>query len=395
MAFHTGIGFSQKLNTKEAAIEAAEQAKLLLQQKKVDLAVVFSTIHYSSQEFLVLIKDILGTNQIVGCSTAGILTSNLIATRGISVVALTSDDVHFAIGCIDNITSQDLRMAGNSLAKNVTEHYGQHRRQAFVFFSDGVLTDSSVILKGIQDVFGNAFPIIGAGSCDDFHFKQSHQFCREKTMNNGACGFLIGGHTTIGLGTRHGWKPLGKPRFVDRVEHNVIKTIDGKPAASIYQEYFGEKANNLRSTRLGQMSILYPLGIYLPGEDEYLLRNAVSILADGSIVCQGEIPREAEVHIMLSNKESCIQATMDAAMQAQNNLKGTEPKLVIIFESLARHKLLGRAAFQEIKAIKEVFGYTAPLIGIYTYGEICPTRSLEDIDKMHVQNESITILALG
>ena len=143
------------------------------------------------------------------------------------------------------------------------------------------------------------------------------------------------------------------------------------------------------------MAILYPLGIYLPEDNEYLLRNAIDILDDGSIVCQGEVPEGSEVHIMLGNKESCKQAARKAALEARESLKGRDPQFVLIFESLARNKLLGRGAFQEIQLIKEILGNKTPLLGMYSYGEIAPFNSLQHIKKTHLQNASIVILAIG
>lgn len=205
----------------------------------------------------------------------------------------------------------------------------------------------------------------------------------------------MGGHMSVGVGNHHGWRPLGKPRTIDQAERNIIKTIDGKRAYSIYEEYFGEESHGLRAHQLGQMALLYPLGIFVEGSKGYLLRNAIDIQEDGSIVCQGDIPEGAEVHMMIGNKDSCKQAAQKAAQEAQQNLLGKQPKLVIIIESMARLKLLGRSAYQEILKIREIFGLKVPIIGMYANGEICPLQSTEKFKHPHVQNESIIILAIS
>ena len=251
------------------------------------------------------------------------------------------------------------------------------------------------MIKGLQDVFGTIFPIIGAGSSDDFHFTKTYQYCQDKFLTKGTVGVLIGGQVHLGIGNKHGWKPLGKPRIVDKVDGHIIKTIDGKKASALYEEYFGEEAKALRSTQLSHMAILYPLGVYIEDENEYLLRNAIDILNDGSIVCHGEVPEGSEVHLMIGNKDSCKQAAIYAALQAKEALQGKIPKVVIIFESLARHKLLGRGAFKEVQMIKEVLGQEVPIIGMYSYGEISPFHSSKNIHKTHLQNESVVLIALG
>jgi len=221
------------------------------------------------------------------------------------------------------------------------------------------------------------------------------QIFQNNVLTNAATGLIIGGNANIGIGCYHGWRPLGKPRIIDKAEGNVINIISGKKASSLYQEYFGEDFKNLHSNRFDQASILYPLGIFVEGSHEYLLRNAIRVRDDGSIVCQGEVPQGAEVHIMIGNKESCKQAAISAAEDAKKNLLGKEPKLIIIFESMARLKLLGRVAFEEIENITEIFGTQVPLIGMYANGEISPFQTIEKFKKPYLLNESIVILAIG
>lgn len=394
MPTHIGVGFSQHIDPANAALEAAAQAKTQARHE-ADLVIVFSTIHYNPEQFLPSIQQVLYGAKIIGCSTAGVITPQQIGMRGIAILAINSDDTKFATACVENVLHQEMRQVGSTLARQAISGFGQHHRKAFVYFADGLLNDNAAIVKGLQEVFGTVFPIVGAGSSDDFHFQQTYQFCDNKVMTHAVTGFLMGGKLNIGLGTRHGWRPLGKPRTIDKAVGNVIQKIDGKAAATIYDEYFGKEASSLRNTKLGQMAILYPLGIFIEGEREYLLRNAIHIQSDGSIICQGEVPQGAEVHIMLSNKDHCIQSAVDAALEAQRNLAGKRPQCVIILESLARQKLLGRAMTKEIETIKEIFGPSTPTIGMYCYGEICPSQTLTEKSIIHLQNESIVILAIG
>ena len=133
----------------------------------------------------------------------------------------------------------------------------------------------------------------------------------------------------------------------------------------------------------------------MEGSNEYLLRNAVDILPDGGIVCQGDVPEESEVHIMIGGKDACKQAAYEAAQEAYESLLGKEAQLVIVIESMSRLKLLGRMAIDEIYRIKEIFGGNVPIIGMYANGEISPFQTLEKVKKPHLQNESIVVLAIG
>lgn len=402
MFTHVGIGFSRNINDEKAAAEAAAQAGAGIPSKEITFALVLSTIHYDPHKTLPVLRSVLGTAKLIGTSTAGIILSKSIETRGIAVLAIASDEIQFGTGCVENIHTLETPQAGTQLAQNCLRDFGPHGRHIFMFFADSRLKNISPLLKSVQEILGNIFPVIGAGSCDDFHFKDAFQICADKALRNSAAGIIMGGHMEIGVGSRHGWRPLGKPRTIDETDGNVIKSIDGKWACHIYEEYFGDEARGLRLGRLGQMAVLYPLGIFMEGSKQYLLRNAVDIRQDGSIVCQGDIPAGAEVHIMIGNKDSCKQAAFEAAREAQQNLLGKPPRLVIILESMARLKLLGRTAYQEVLKIREVFGLKVPMIGMYANGEICPMESVstfylspEKFKKPLLQNESIVVLAVA
>ncbi|MCK5178452.1 MAG: FIST C-terminal domain-containing protein, partial [Candidatus Omnitrophica bacterium] len=98
---------------------------------------------------------------------------------------------------------------------------------------------------------------------------------------------------------------------------------------------------------------------------------------------------------MISNKDSCKQAAIDAAEEVKKGLLGKKPKLILIFESMARLKLLGRMAFEEIENIKHIFGESVPIIGMYSNGEICPFQTVEKFKKPYLLNESIVVIAIS
>lgn len=390
-----GIGFSRHLDSQQAAREAALQAKTGLRMTNAAWAMLLCTGHYDPHKIIPVVNETLRNPRLSGCSTAGIILPGSIEARGVAVLAIASDEMKFGDGFVEHIDAMSPPDIGTELAKRCLNDFGAHGRQVFVFFVDSRLENISPLLKSIQGTLGNIFPVVGAGSCNRILGKNTFKFSRDRVLTNAVSGVIMGGHMSVGVGSQHGWRPLGKPRVISGATGNIIESIDGKPAYGIYEEYFGQEAAQLRGRQSGQMSILYPLGIFIEESRNYLLRNAVDIRSDGSIVCQGDIPKGSRIHLMIGNKESCKQAARTAAEEAHQNLLGKEPKLIIVLESMSRLKLLGRMAFQEIVRIKEVFGARVPVIGMYADGEISPMQSAERFKRPHLQNESITVLAIG
>ncbi len=395
MSVKAGIGFSRNLKIEEAAREAAVRAIEVVGKDKIDLAIVISTIDYAPEKTVPVVRDILSPQRLLGCSTAGIILSNSVETQGIAVLVIVSDSIKIGIGDVDGVSDGNVYDSGITLARRCLTDFGKYNRKAIVLFVDGSLKNNTPLITGIQDIFGNVFPVIGGSSSDTFRFSSTFQIFQDRVYNHSALGLLLGGSMDIGIGTGHGWRPLGKPRIINEAKGNIIKKIDGKMAADLYEQYLGDESSSLYSNNLSQMAILYPLGILVGEKNEYLLRNAVDILADGSIVCQGDVPEGAEVHIMIGNKESCKNASLEAAEQAKQALGGKSPVLVVIFESIARLKLLGRAAYQEVELIKRVFGDDVSIIGMYSNGEFCPFESVGEFKRPSFQNESIVVAAFA
>lgn len=394
MSTQIGIGFSQKPNTIAATQEAAIQAKRQAQSQVFDFVLVFATIQYVPTEIIHTLRQNFKKAKIIGCSTAGVILPERIEHQGIVCLAIKSTVIKFGTGAIQNISNKDPLEAGKELAKSVTTDFGYDRRQALLVLANGLSQNTTGIIDGLREALGPTLPFIGASSCDDFQFSRSFHIFQDGLLNDGCIALLLGRQLRMGLGIKHGWNPLGKPRYIDESHGNIIKKIEGKRAIHIYEEYFGKEARNLNTKILSRMAMLYPLGIYIETEGVYLLRYVLDVLEDGSLVCQGDIPQNCEAHIMIGNKDSYKQAAAEAAQEALHSLLGKTPNVFLIFESLTRNKLLGKSALLEVQIIRETLGYTTPMLGMYSFGEISPLKSYDFLAPSFLQNNMISIFAM-
>ena len=393
MSTYIGIGFSKDPDTTKAALDASEQAKKSLHSSNIDIAIVLNTAHYDPSQFIPIINEQINNTKLIGSSTAAILFEEQVEKRGIAILLMYSDEIRFETGSIENIHLQDLYAAGTQLTQNCISDYGKEHRKLFLFFADGLIQELSHFIAGITANFGGTFPIVGAGSIDNFQFKKTYQYFNNNILNFGACSVLLGGRLQVKTSCRHGWRPLGRPRIISESESNLIKSIDQKPAAHIYQEFFANTAETLRASSLSHLNTRYPLGTPLGKDREYLLRNVLHTLDDDSIVLQDGIGEGKQIHLMIGNKESCLSAADDAAFDIKTQLQGQKPKLILIFESLTRHRILGRAANSEIQRIKKMLGDDVPIFGMYCFGEVFTYTSPEKTETL-LQNESIIITAI-
>ncbi len=393
MSTQIAIGFSQVPSVKDAALQACLEIKRQLNTSHTDMVICFTTSSYTSKESLDVIHSALSPSKLIGSQTSGIIIADGVFNQGIAVLAINSSEIQFGISRTQPDQKGDLRGAGFEWGRRMHAEFKSRLHNACLMFCDYSLHNHSAFIRGAQEVLGIGLPLMGGVSSDNYKYNKAAQMYQKELLNNSVVGLLIGGGN-VAVGFKHGFKPLGKPRTITTAENNIIHSIDGQPAINIYKEFLGPQAEMLNNKGFIPQNIPYPLGIYWEEKKQYLIKNAVDILADGSIVCQGEIPQGAEVHLMIGNKDTCRNSAIDAAKQVKDALGGRQAKLIIIIESAARHKILRNNSFIEIQAIKEILGYTTPMIGMYSFGEITPMSITGTNNNIQIQNKSIMILAI-
>jgi hypothetical protein len=393
MPTQAGVGFSANKDSHQAGYEACSLAMKKAGIEKPDVIMAFSSSELNQNELVHGINEASGKAPLIGCSDAGQITNDGPSQGGIAVMAIKSDSMKFTPGTGGQIAN-GAREAGAALAKDISGKIGEPMK-ILIMLSDVLKGNGADIVRGAQDVLGQDFLIIGGAAGDDFKFKETSVYYYNQVFPSSIVGAGLSGNFSFGIGVRHGWTPVGLPKKVTKSNGAVVEEIDGKPAVYLYEEYFGKKAEELRSEPLAILAITYPLGISIEGSDELLIRDPITVDDKGAITCAAEIPQGSDVRLMIGNKDNAIAAAKDAAQKALDQLKGARPKAVIIFNCIARSKLFGRDAGEEIRAIQSILGVDVPLIGFYTYGEQAPVGGNISRPFSCFHNETAVILLLG
>ena len=395
MAIKVGVGLTTEKDHIRAAKEAVNQARINIHTDKLDLAFVFSSIEFAHSSVFKTISSLLGEVPIIGCSSLAIISHQGIFKHGLIIMLLSiPEGIYFNTAYVKEVSAKSTATAGEELGEKLLYGFKGVRRDLSMIFSDGLIQDGPGLIWGLQEKLGMSFPLVGASASDNLSFQKTYLYFNQEIFTDAACGMLWGGKLNFGLGIKHGWKPLGKPRSVTKSKGNVVEKIDNAPAIKIYEEYFAKDISELKKD-LKHISILYPIGIYLPGEEEYLLRNISSIKEDGSLVFQGNVPQDSQVRLMIGSKESCLAATRQAAEEVKKGLLGRALNFVFVFDSVSRYILLGRQANQELDIIKTQLGKDIPVIGLYSYGEQAPLRAISYLGRTYFHNQTVTILGIS
>lgn len=395
MSFKAVVGKSQKKDLLEAIREATHSCLLQLSNQEASLAIVFSSPQFAVPSLLKNIRLSLKSDlPIIGCSGMNIITCEGAQKEGLVLMLLASSRAKISCGSITISKDRGAYLCGEELGSQLLSSVKGYRREICFLLSDGLLEETSNLIKGLQNTLGKSFPFIGGGASDNLKFKQTSQYHNENILNKAAVAALFTGKLNYGIGIRHGWKPLGKIRTITDSQANVLKKIDGQKASHLYEDYFAKTLSELKKEIL-HINILYPIGIYLQGENEYLLRNVISLNDDGSIITQGDIPQGSSIRLMIGTKESCLDAARQAALQVKTSLHNKQIDFAIVISSASRARLLGRNTDLEIKTIKEILGQDIPLAGFYSYGEFAPLGSMNYYGQTYLHNQAIAVLGVG
>lgn len=393
MSICVGLGTSECPEAFLAGKEAARRACQNAQENFLDVLIVFASSKFNQHDLLRGIKSICQDAIIIGCSTAGEITPQGSLKDSVSVMGFKSDGLRFSTGLGCGL-SQDARGAGQRCAQEAIRAK-IHKRHAFIMLPDGLSGNGADAIRGAQEVLGTSFPIVGGSAGDDYLFQKTYQYYHDKVFSDSIVGILLGGDICVGVGTRHGWHAIGKAHEVTKAHGNIIEKLDGVEALKIYHDYFGEEAENLRRLSWAKIGTIYPLGMSIPDEDEYLIRYAFKATAGGALVCAAEVPEGTQVRLMIADKEGVLNAAREASLRAKEGLKDAKISAVIIFDSIARKRILGRQAKEEIEVIKKTLGEEAPIIGFYSYGEQAPLRAERYIGKSYFHNETVVVLCIA
>ncbi len=395
MAISVGIGTSKEIESFAAGAAASLNALEKISREIPDVVFCFASSRFNHHELIRGIKSVIPDAPLIGCTTAGEITTTGTDNKSVAILVLKSDVLHTSLG-IGKKLELNSRGAGQEIAREtVLKAKKGDIRHVFMMLPDGLKGNGTDVIRGIQEVLGTSFPIVGGSAADDFLFQKTFQYFDEGVYEDSVGGVLFSGDISVGIGARHGWYPLGKPRIVTEAEHNIIKKLDGKPAVRIYEDYFGKRVADLRNELMTRMAVMYPLGMSIPEEEECIVRNALNVTRDGSLVCAGEVPRGSEIRVMMGSKETALKAARKAASVALGALRNAKAELVFIFDSVSRKRLFGRNANEEIAAVKSIFGEKTPLIGFYTYGEQAPLGATIHLGQTFFHNETIIVFAIG
>jgi hypothetical protein len=378
------VGSSTDLDATTAGRQAARDA---LTQPDPRLVVVFSADSFDLHDLLRGVREVAGDIPLIGCSTAGEITSTRAGDASVVVMAIGGEGFRIATAAAEAIDG-DLRDASARAAECLARVEGEH--QVLLLLTDGLSGDQQEVVRGAYRAVGATIPLVGGCAGDGLKMQATYQFHGDRIMQNAVVAAAIASDAPMGIGVRHGWRRIGEPMLITGSESCVVQTLNDEPALDVYLDLL-DAPEEVRTdpAAFTRFAMTHPLGLSRrSGEEVRFVAGAD--FEQRHIVCIAEVPQGGTTWIMQGDDDSVLAATEAACRDALIPLNGSQPVGLLAFDCIARRGVLGEDGVErEVARIAEV-GAGAPVAGFYTYGEIARTHGMSGF-----HNQTLVVLALG
>jgi hypothetical protein len=336
-----------------------------LQSPIPDVVIVFLTIHYADaiQDLVAGIRDFLGNETLIcGGTGDGIYETSGVAAHGVSALGIHTDGESQWRAAFVRGIGADSAGAAIEAARKVTAELDAPA--TFVFaLADGLKADGSQLVEGLRQTF--SVPCFGGLAADDRRFARSVVFLGDEAADDALMLLAASGRVPFRLDAASGWIPIGDIGRATRTEGATLHEIDHRPAEQFLREQAGK-------TMGGMELVILPIAEYLHENDcQFVLRSISKITPDGSVTLFGRITEGARVQVCHATLEEILGGVEIAIADVKE--VGFDPAAAILISCAGRKWLLPQSGQEEVDRTIRELG-VLPLIGIPSYGEICPFR---------------------
>lgn len=324
---------------------------------------------------------------IIGCSSAGVILGDGLCPGGITAVAMHFDSVTPRVATAEVAEFPSSREVGNVIGDALTAQLEPTPGTVFVL-ADGLVVNGTALVAGLSERLPAGVGISGGLAGDGDRFERTWVYSDGQVRVGAVAAVGLASHRlTAGYGSAGGWEGFGPFRLVTQSDHNVLHTLDGQPALTLYKEYLGDRAEQLPASAL-----FFPLLIRSPDASVELVRTVLAVdEVNATLTFAGDIPEGWTARLMRTTLDRLVDAAGVAAEEASHRLP--DPDVVIAVSCVGRRLVLGQRTDEEVEAAVEALGTRAAVIGFYAYGEISPTNGTSELHNQTMTLTTLTELA--
>ena len=369
-----GVGQSQQSATASSVKEAAGRALASAGAPRADLAIIFFTSDHAGHapELVSSLIGSVGTDCVVGCSAAGVVTGEgeIEGSSGVAVLVIAAEEIVGRPFIFEPLRGNEENL-GNSFGDFLAKT--DDANSLMILLPDTYNGNPQPLLGAMASRAG-FHPVIGAGATENGAAGATYQLCADKIASNTIAGAYLSGNFNVHIDITQGCQPISAPMTITKAEGNLIHEIDDRPAIEVFAKLLkGPLAEDLRRA-------LMVLFVGLPSSREensvasgkYLVRNIVGLDPDKGILGVAEQVSEGEAMIFAMRDGQRAREDLDQMLRRQiEKLNGRKPAFGMYFNCCARGNSLYGIPGIDSAYIRQALG-DFPLIGMFGGYELAP-----------------------
>lgn len=334
-------------------------------------------------QMLAVIAEAFPDIELIGCTTDGEITPQRGFTEDSSaLLLLISDQISFAAAVAENI-SDSAEYSISEAYRQAKANLGLEPTMALVL-PDGISTMNVPIDACLRSGMSESLPIFGGSAGDGFRIIKTYQFVGKELFSDAMPILLMSGDLEMGISIATGPVPYGNYYPVDKVNGNVIHSIDGVTALEFYERFFGKYIEDRELS-------FFPLAVYTADSEDFVLRDPVEVNRNnGSISFVGRLEEPCKVRITQVTREDTLNSGHRGSAQVLSVFEEAKPDIVLMFSCTSRRHVLGSRTDEEFEVLKKD-GLQVPFFGFYCYGEIGPFVNGQPV---HFHSDTCVLVAL-
>lgn len=225
-----------------------------------------------------------------------------------------------------------------------------NEKNATVFIIvDGISSNVSSLLSSLFNLFADSVKYLGCGAGFGDIEPRPCIFTPDGLFEDAAVITFL--DIQCRFGVHHGWKKAIGPIVVTKSEGNVIKELNWKSAFAVYEEAIeSDCGRKFDGNNFYEISSHYPFGIYTEGHED-LVREVLKVTSEGNLFCAGDVPENAVVNVLKSEKLSLVRSAEEAIGDCF--LKGNmHVEYCLVIDCIGRALFLQEGFKEELMAIQ-------------------------------------------
>jgi hypothetical protein len=200
--------------------------------------IVFAGIEYEHRKILTEIRARYPGIELVGCTTAGEISSiSGNSDDSIGLVLIYSDTLKVKSGVGRNISEDPATAIRSALTKARNNEF--QAPSLCLIFPDSYHASFQAIVDSLNSELGLNCPIFGGGAGTLESEKEPLQFYNQEVLRNALPFLLFYGELAFEFDVNNSWRPLGMRARVAEVSGTTVQKIGDMKALDFYRYYVG------------------------------------------------------------------------------------------------------------------------------------------------------------